>query len=155
MTPAETKSNIPIICSFTFSFTVQITKECWIRYKCSYDMFITFMKNRKSFQDNVDKLNQCWLFSFLLNVKVNTKIQNVLSSLENIVCCAYPHFFLPLIGFFSWDFGYSHNSFLPSFLISISLAKCLFNRLISIHATTSFGTYHAKHSFFTIYMNKS
>ena len=64
MTPAEIKSNIPIICSFTFIFTAQLTKESGNRYKCSYDMFITFMKNKKSFHNNNKKLDTCWFFSF-------------------------------------------------------------------------------------------
>jgi hypothetical protein len=50
ITLAETKSNIPIICSFTFSFTLQLTEEVEIGYKGSYDMFITFKKNKNSFQ---------------------------------------------------------------------------------------------------------
>ena len=64
MTAAETKSNISIICSFTYSFTVQLTKEVEIGYKGSYDMFITFKKNKSNFQCLWCMLNKCLGFGF-------------------------------------------------------------------------------------------
>jgi hypothetical protein len=78
MTPAEIKSNIPIICLFTFSFTVQLTKESVIGYKGSYDMFITFMKNKNIFQYMASKLDGRLCFGFFIEKWCNSHEETIL-----------------------------------------------------------------------------
>ncbi|GEM_PF-4717112 len=66
MTAAETISNISIIFSFTFSFISQLTKEWVIRYKGDYDLFITFKKYKKYFQQKDVKMDVCCFIEFFV-----------------------------------------------------------------------------------------
>ena len=57
ITHVQTISVIPNIFSFDLTFSVQITNKYVNRYKHSYDLFITFMKNKKSLPINLQKLD--------------------------------------------------------------------------------------------------